>query len=713
MFKWAISALAVLVFSASALAQNALLTREGDDGPGYTGLSASALDAVPGDTVTLTLPDGEYAVAFDRSGEENGTRVWVGHLAEAGEPYRLILTEGPGAAFAYLATPNGAWRLAPAAAGQASIWQRDHGAPLEPDTDYLSPVLTDRELPDISLDETAIARAVATGSNGTIDIAIVYTDGMRSFYGMGLMTRLQHLVNVLDQALIDSDTGLRARFAGATPVPGVWTETTSTLESIDDLFAGASFGHPGSEPDVNGGECSNGPGGCINNGDLSSLLEWRNALGADVVVMLRRYWRAQQTYCGVAYVPGFGAEEVITPEEDWVLGIAVTGDGPDGNGTAANCGDLTFAHEVGHNLGSTHNVENTSSPAVFLYSYGHRIDCSIRTIMAYDSRRSGVNCNTTNYANEAWVPRFSNPGHSDCFGQTCGAPHLAGSPGDDTTTPTDNARSIRTAGFNVRDYRPEGMPVVSAILPYSRTVAQGTPATAFLAIINPASSGSVAEDCGLELHGASPGQFVFRPTDPATNLPSAPEGTRVDIPAGGLQTFVFSLTRPSAEAFSDLRIDTVCANRAPAPSHAGVNTFRFSSTSLSLPDIVALAATMGNNGIVELPAGGGAGAFSVASINLRSLGTVNVTPQASAGTPSLELLDICRTNAVTGECETGRAASISLTMGTDSTATFAVFVQSSGDIANDPAANRIFVNFTTPGGTYVGATSVAVRTAAQ
>lgn len=713
MFKWAISALAILLFSASALAQNALLTREGDDGPGFTGLSASALDAVPGDTVTLTLPDGEYAVAFDRSAEENGTRVWVGHLAEAGEPYRLILTEGAGAAFAYLATPDGAWRLAPAAAGEASTWQRDHGAPLEPDTDYLSPVLSDRSLPDISLDEAAIARAVATGSNGTIDIAIVYTDGMRSFYGLGLLTRLQHLVNVLDQALIDSDTGLRARFAGATPVPGVWTETTSTLETIDDLFAGASYGHPGSEPDVNGGECSNGPGGCINNGDLSSLLEWRNALGADIVVMLRRYWRAQQTYCGVAYVPGFGGEGEVSPAEDWVLGIAVTGDGPDGNGTAANCGDLTFAHEVGHNLGSTHNVENTSSPALFLYSYGHRIDCSIRTIMAYDSRRSGVNCNTTNFTNESWVPRFSNPAHSDCFGLTCGAPHQAGSPGDDTTTPTDNARSIREEGFNVRDYRPEGTPVRSAILPYSRTVAQGTAATAFVSIINPASNGSTAFACGLELHGASPGQFVFRPTDPATNQPNAPEGTRVDIPAGGIQTYVFSLTRPGVEAYTDLRIDTVCANRAPAPSQPGVNTFRFASTSLSLPDIVALAATTGNNGIVDLPAGGGAGAFSVASVNLRSLGSVVVTPQAAPGLPALAVLEICRTNSATGACETPRAPSVSMTMGTNSTASFAVFVRSAGVIANNPAGNRIFVNFTTPGGSFVGSTSVAVRTAAQ
>lgn len=710
MFKLAISAIAALVSGAAALAQDGILARVEDGAPGFAGLSLQALDAQPGDEFTLHLPGAEHRIVLDRMEQDSGIRLWVGHLAEAGEPYRLIVTEGAGSTFAYLATPDGAWRLAPQSAGEASVWQIDTGAPMEPDTDHLSPVIPRAPRPASRLDQVDLARAVEAGSNGTIDVGIVYTAGMRNYYDMSLLTRLQHLVNVLDQALIDSDTGLRARFVGATLVPGPWNEHTSTLETIDDLFAGASYGHPGSEPDVNDGECSNGPGGCINNGDLSSLLEWRNAHGADVVIMLRRYWRAQQTYCGVAYVPGFGGQGEVTPEDDWVLGIAVSGDGPDGNNTGASCGDLTFSHEIGHNLGSTHNVENTESPAVFLYSYGHRIDCGIRTIMAYDSRRSGVTCNNGSFANETWVPRFSNPQQFDCFGQTCGAPHQAGSPGDDTTTPTDNARSIRNAGYNVRDYRPDGIPVRSAILPYSRTVAQGTPATAFVAIVNPASTGSTAERCGLVLHGAAPGQFSFRPTDPATNQPNAPDGTRVDIPAGGVQTFVISLTRPNAGNFTDLRIDTVCANRAPAPSQAGVNTFRFSSTSQSLPDIVALAATAGNNGRVDLPSGGGAGAFSIASINLRTLGTVVVSPQASPGLPAMETLEICRTNSATGECETPRAASVSQIMSANETATFAVFVRSSGEIGNSPAANRIFVNFTTPGGTYVGATSVAVRT---
>lgn len=718
MSKWMVLLLTAAFAAPAALAQPSLLTPDPGDRSAFSGLSDSARGLAAGEQVTLALPSGErHGIVLDRmDATMSPARVWVGHLAEFGEQYRVLITEGPDSVFGYVATPSGAWRLAPERAGGPSVWLPETGVNDEPGSDALPPPQSAIGLPDFAFDRERLAQAVATGSSGTIDIAIVYTDGMISLYQLGLMTRLQHLVNMFDQALIDSDTGLRARLVGATRVPGTWNEYTSTLETIDDLFAGASFGHPGSEPDVAGGECSNGPNGCTNDGDLSSLLEWRNALGADIVVMLRRYWRAQQTYCGVAYVPGFGGEGEVDPDEDWILGIAVSGDGPDGNGTPANCGDLTFAHEVGHNLGSTHNVENTNGPAVFDFSYGHRVDCDMRTIMAYDSTRSGVTCSGS-YPNETWLVRFSNPDQFDCSGKPCGVggggAQLPGSPNDNTTTPTDNARSMREAGYNVRDYRPPGLTMRSALLPYSRTVATGSPATAFVSIANPASTGSTAENCGLELHGAALGQFSARPTDPVTNEPVGAVGERVDIPAGEIRTFIVSLRRGSNESHSDLRIDTVCSNRAPAPSIAGVNTFRFTSTSLSLPDVVALAATTSNNGLVELPTGGGASAFSVASINLRSFGTVVVTPEAASGIASLETLEICRTNAESGACETARAASQSLLLGTDETATFAVFLRSNDDIANDPARNRVFVHFRTPAGQSVGATSVAVRTAAQ
>ena len=49
------------------------------------------------------------------------------------------------------------------------------------------------------------------------------------------------------------------------------------------------------------------------------------------------------------------------------------------------------------------------------------------------------------------------------------------------------------------------------------------------------------------------------------------------------------------------------------------------------------------------------------------------------------------------------------TINANATPTFAVFVQGSGNVPFDPAANRIFVRFSS-GGVTRGSTSVAVRT---
>ncbi|WP_421790550.1 reprolysin-like metallopeptidase [Hyphobacterium sp.] len=706
---------AVWMSVAPALAQDLLVQSGPVEEAAFAGIHDDAFRLAPGERLQLNLPEGgDQAVIHDRSETTSlGERLWIGHLAEAGLAYRVILTQGPSALFGYIATPDGAWTLAPAYPGGPAEWSRASHPPAEPGADVLvpaAPSLT-RALDVLRLQQETAAD-VPIGSNGTVDIAIVYTQGMRNYYGLGLTTRAQHLVNVLDQSLIDSDAGLRVRLVGLRQVPGPWDEFTSTIETIDDLLAGASYGHAGTERDVTG-NCSNGPAGCINNGDLSPLLAWRNAVGADIVVMLRRYWRAQQTFCGVAYLPGFGAEQDIDPAEDWVLGVAVSGDGPDGNNTGISCGDLTFAHEVGHNLGSTHNVENTSGFGVFQFSYGHRIDCNFRTIMAYDSTRSGVNCNRPTQ-NETWLPRFSNPAQSDCLGTACGVapgqPHVRGSAADDTTTHSDNARSMRELGWRVRDYRPEGQTVRAAILPYSRTVAVNTPATAFVSIINPASTGGSATGCGLQLHGAAPNEFSFQQTDPATNQPIGNPGDLATIPAGGVQSFVVSVTRPFAEIHSDLRIEASCADRGPAPAINGVNTFRLTTSNNLLPDLVALAATTSNNGFVELPAGGGAGAFSVAAVNLSANGQLTVTPEPGPGAAPLSVLEICRTHATTGQCETPRAASVTLNVANGATPTFAVFARSAGPVPSAPASNRIFVNFRTQSVQLVGSTSVAFRT---
>ena len=83
---------------------------------------------------------------------------------------------------------------------------------------------------------------------------------------------------------------------------------------------------------------------------------------------------------------------------------------------------------------------------------------------------------------------------------------------------------------------------------------------------------------------------------------------------------------------------------------------------------------------------------------------------ADTGGASLPvIIFICQTNPGTGACLASPSSTVTTTINANATPTFAVFVQGSGNVPFDPAANRIFVRFSS-GGVTRGSTSVAVRT---
>jgi hypothetical protein len=58
------------------------------------------------------------------------------------------------------------------------------------------------------------------------------------------------------------------------------------------------------------------------------------------------------------------------------------------NGIDEYCGDLTFAHEIGHNLGAAHNREELTddgevSSGAYSFSHGRTVPGIFRTVMGY------------------------------------------------------------------------------------------------------------------------------------------------------------------------------------------------------------------------------------------------------------------------------------------------------------------------------------------
>jgi Cellulase (glycosyl hydrolase family 5) len=256
----------------------------------------------------------------------------------------------------------------------------------------------------------------------------------------------------------------------------------------------------------------------------------------------------------------------------------------------------------------------------------------------------------------------------------------------------------------------DGVPstvLVAAVLPGSRSVEVGTPATAFVTIINAGSA--TAAGVGIVLKPFIPARLTFQTTDPATNAVTGTADTPVDIPAGGSQSFVIALTPHAPIAPTDVEFSFSVTNALPVAKLAGINTLLFSSSAFPVPDIVALAATLTNNGVVNVPGTNGTGAFAVATVNVGATGTI--TASADTGSATLPVvISLCQTNPATGQCISAIGPSVTTQINANATPTFGIFVQGNGNVPFDPAANRIFVRFKDGGNVTRGSTSVAVRT---
>jgi hypothetical protein len=150
-----------------------------------------------------------------------------------------------------------------------------------------------------------------------------------------------------------------------------------------------------------------------------------------------------------------------------------------------------------------------------------------------------------------------------------------------------------------------------------------------------------------------------------------------------------------------------------ALSLSGTNTFALSAATEPVADVIALVATLGNDGIVHIPGVDGVGFFTMASINVGATKDLSVTASLSDGTLPVTL-SICETDPLTAICvnpETPTQDPVSLNMATNGTPTFSIFLSATGQqITLYPAYKRVMVQFSDDQGVLRGATSVALET---
>jgi subtilisin family serine protease len=249
--------------------------------------------------------------------------------------------------------------------------------------------------------------------------------------------------------------------------------------------------------------------------------------------------------------------------------------------------------------------------------------------------------------------------------------------------------------------------LLASVLPSSRSVAVGATATVFGSIAN---AGFItASGCKVAPMTNLPGTFVFQTTDPATNQVTGTPDTPASITGQAIQTYVLGFTPTAPFPPTEVQLSFTCANSTPAAVVPGLNTLLLSASSTPVPDIVALAATPNNDGIVNIAGASETGVFAVATVNVGAGGGITVS--ADTGATALPIgLTICETNPGTGACLAPPSPTVTTTINAGATPTFGIFVTGAGTIPFAPAINRVFVRFKDAATVTRGSTSVAVRT---
>jgi len=251
--------------------------------------------------------------------------------------------------------------------------------------------------------------------------------------------------------------------------------------------------------------------------------------------------------------------------------------------------------------------------------------------------------------------------------------------------------------------------LVTAVLPTSRSTVFGKGVTVFATVIN--TSGRPLHGCSVRAEADGSG-FVtlnYQLTDPTTNAVVGVPDPLFALDAGASQSLVLSLSSLDAMEATQVRPTVDCVDPAGpddvSTSTDGLNTILFSDGPQATPDVIALVASPSNDGVLRIQ-GAGSNAFAVAVSNVGSGDTI--TASIDTGDIALPVTaSICQTG-IDGQCLQPPAATTSLALPTNGTASFGVFVTADGQIPFYPARARVFVRFSDSLEVVRGATSVAV-----
>ncbi len=241
------------------------------------------------------------------------------------------------------------------------------------------------------------ADTCTTDSGADIDVMVVYTDDTRAAAGgtAAMEAEVYLAVAVSNQTYVNSNVTQRLRLVHTVEVN--YAETGNANTDLNWLQGNAG---------------------------IQTL---RNTFAADNVVMLTQ----TSNYCGLAYF----MSSVGNGFNPYAYGVVLR---------SCASGNLSFPHELGHNMSAAHDWSNDAGTLPYLFGHGFQkptpsvsVVQPWRTVMAYAC--SGVTCGR--------IPYWSNP---NVFypGPTADAMGVTGG-----TQPADNAQVLNLTALTVANFR--------------------------------------------------------------------------------------------------------------------------------------------------------------------------------------------------------------------------------------------------------------------
>lgn len=247
------------------------------------------------------------------------------------------------------------------------------------------------------------------GDAQTVDLLVVYTPAALSRMGSTSALTAEVNLSVANSNSALANAGLAHRFRLVHLESVSYTESGSSSTDLSRIRNTAD-------------------------GFMDSVHALRDSAGADVVTLLTQ----ASDVCGVGYVMTSNSASFAPNAFNVVISTCA----------GAN---LSFAHEVGHNMGLQHNVEDAGFQGVTSYSYGYRVAGVGRTVMAYACPTSGPSC-----------PRatvFSTPSATFSNGTPAGVANSA-----------DNARALDLVFATVASFRTAASSCTYAASPTAVTI---------------------------------------------------------------------------------------------------------------------------------------------------------------------------------------------------------------------------------------------------